>query len=83
MLTVLISIVGHFGTLSSFYFCGLAINAGNAAPGYWTQLLLIPMAELFAFVVPVPGGVGAQEWGIGYYYQVANVALGVVGVTPD
>ena len=42
VLTVLISIVGHFGTLSSFYFCALAINAGNAAPGYWTQLLLIP-----------------------------------------
>jgi uncharacterized protein (TIRG00374 family) len=83
VLTVLISIVGHFGTLSSFYFCGLAINAGKAAPGYWTQLLLIPMAELFAFVVPVPGGVGAQEWGIGYYYQIANIALGVVGVTPE
>ncbi len=45
VLTVLISIVGHFGTLSSFYFCALAINAGNAAPGYWTQLLLIPMAR--------------------------------------
>jgi uncharacterized protein (TIRG00374 family) len=83
VLTVLISIVGHFGTLSSFYFCGLAINAGKAAPGYWTQLLLIPMAELFAFVVPVPGGVGAQEWGIGYYYKVANVALGIAAVTPD
>jgi len=83
VLTVLISIVGHFGTLSSFYYCALAINAGNAAPGYWTQLLLIPIAELFAFVVPVPGGVGALELAIGYYYGVANVALGIAGVTPE
>jgi uncharacterized membrane protein YbhN (UPF0104 family) len=81
VLTVLISIVGHFGTLSSFYFCALAINAGNAAPGYWTQLLLIPIAELFAFVVPVPGGIGALEGAIKYYYVVANAALGGVGVT--
>lgn len=83
VLTVLISIVGHFGTLSSFYFCALAINAGNAAPGYWTQLLLIPMAELFAFIVPVPGGVGALEAAIGYYYVVASQALGNAGVTID
>ena len=76
VLTVVISIVGHFGTLSSFYFCALAINAGNAAPGYWTQLLLIPIAELFAFVVPVPGGIGAQEGAIKYFYVVANEALG-------
>jgi uncharacterized protein (TIRG00374 family) len=81
VLTVLISIVGHFGTLSSFYFCALAINAGNAAPGYWTQLLLIPGAELFAFVVPVPGGIGALEGAIQYYYVVANAALGQAGVT--
>ena len=66
--TVLISIVGHFGTLSSFYYCALAINAGNAAPGYWTQLLLIPIAELFAFIVPVPGGIGVLEGAIGDYY---------------
>jgi glycosyltransferase 2 family protein len=76
VVTVLISIVGHFGTLSSFYYCGLAINAGNAAPGYWTQLLLIPIAELFAFVVPVPGGIGALEGAIKYFYVVANQALG-------
>jgi glycosyltransferase 2 family protein len=79
--TVLISIVGHFGTLSSFYYCALAINAGNAAPGYWTQLLLIPIAELFAFIVPVPGGIGVLEGAVGECYALAIKALGVVGVT--
>jgi uncharacterized protein (TIRG00374 family) len=80
VLTVVISVIGHFGTLSSFYYCALGINAGNAAPGYWTQLLLIPIAELFAFVVPVPGGVGALEGAIKYFYVVANTALGIQGV---
>jgi uncharacterized protein (TIRG00374 family) len=80
VLTVVISVIGHFGTLSSFYYCALGINAGNAAPGYWTQLLLIPIAELFAFVVPVPGGVGALEGAIKYFYVVANAALGIQGV---
>jgi len=73
--------VGHFGTLSSFYYCALAINAGNAAPGYWTQLLLIPIAELFAFIVPVPGGIGVLEGAVGECYRLANEALGVVGVS--
>jgi glycosyltransferase 2 family protein len=81
VMTVLISIVGHFGTLSSFYYCGLAIRAGNAAPGYWTQLLLIPIAELFAFIIPVPGGIGVLEGGVGKCYGLANEALGIVGVT--
>jgi uncharacterized protein (TIRG00374 family) len=76
VLTVLISIVGHFGTLSSFYFCGLAINAGAAAPGYWTQLLLIPIAELFAFIAPSPGGIGALEYAVQRCYMSANEALG-------
>jgi len=81
VVTVLISLVGHFATLSSFYYCALAINAGNAAPNYWTQLLLIPIAELFAFIVPVPGGIGVLEGGVGKCYGLANEALGVVGVT--
>jgi uncharacterized membrane protein YbhN (UPF0104 family) len=79
--TVLISIVGHFGTLSSFYYCALAINAGDAAPSYWTQLLLIPIAELFAFIVPVPGGIGVLEGAVGQCYALAIKALGIAGVT--
>ena len=81
VLTVLISIVAHFGTLSSFYYCGLAINAGNAAPGYWTQFLLIPIAELLAFLVPVPGGVGILEGGVAKAYVWSNQAPGVASVT--
>lgn len=83
VLTVLISIVGHFGTLSSFYFCGLAINAGDAAPGYWTQLMLIPVAEVFAFVAPAPGGIGALEWGIQSCYAVAIQAMGNGQITVE
>jgi len=77
VLTVVLSIVGHFWLLSSFYLCALAINAGNVAPGYWMHLLLIPIVELFAVILPVPGGVGAIEGGVGYAYLVANEAMGL------
>jgi glycosyltransferase 2 family protein len=74
---VLISIGGHFATLSSFYFCSQAIQAGRAAPGYWANLLLNPGAQLAAVVVPLPGGVGALEAAVERGYAVANEAAGM------
>ena len=77
VLTVLISIVGHFGMLSSFYFCSQGIEAGKAAPGYWANLMLIPGAELAAVVIPLPGGMGALEGAVQKCYVVANSAAGM------
>jgi hypothetical protein len=74
---ILISIVGHFGMLSSFYFCSRAIQAGSAAPGYWAHLLLIPGAEVAAVFVPTPAGVGALEGGVELWYGIANEAAKV------
>jgi uncharacterized protein (TIRG00374 family) len=71
--TVVISALGHFGMLSCFYFCARAIQS-PAAPGYWAHLMLIPGAELFAVVLPLPGGVGALEAAVGTLYQFANEA---------
>ncbi len=71
-----ISIVGHVGMLSSFYFCALALQTGNAAPGYWMHLMLIPGAELASVFVPLPGGVGALEGAVLLVYQEAAVATG-------
>jgi len=73
---VIISIVGHFGMLSGFYFCSQAVRAGAAAPGYWGHLLLIPGAEVGAVFVPVPAGLGAFEGLVARSYQVANEAAG-------
>ena len=58
---VLMSVVGHIGMLSGFYFCALAVKAGPAAPGFWEHLLLIPGAELAAVFIPVPGAIGTME----------------------
>ncbi|MGE3316791.1 MAG: lysylphosphatidylglycerol synthase transmembrane domain-containing protein, partial [Planctomycetaceae bacterium] len=66
--SVLVSIVGHFGMLSSFYFCAQALQLGNAAPGYWAHLLLIPGAELAAVALPLPGGVGVLEGAVKFCY---------------
>jgi uncharacterized membrane protein YbhN (UPF0104 family) len=74
--SVLVSIVGHFGMLSSFYFCAQALQLGAAAPGYWAHLLLIPGAELAAVALPLPGGVGVLEGAVKYCYGLANEAAG-------
>jgi len=74
---VIISIVGHFGMLSGFYFCSRAVQAGAAAPGYWGHLLLIPGAEVGAVFIPVPAGLGAFEGLVARSYQVANEAAGM------
>jgi glycosyltransferase 2 family protein len=74
---VIISIVGHFGMLSGFYFCSRAVQAGAAAPGYWGHLLLIPGAEVGAVFIPVPAGLGAFEGLVARSYQVANQAAGM------
>ncbi len=74
---VLISVVGHIGMLSGFYFCALAVKAGPAAPGYWEHLLLIPGAELAAVFIPVPGAIGTMEGLVARCYELANQAAGM------
>lgn len=69
-----LSLLGHMGMLSSFYFCSLALQTGTAAPGYWMHLMLIPGAELASVFVPLPGGVGALEGAVILVYQEAAIA---------
>ena len=76
IISVAVSIVGHFGMLSSFYFCARALQLGSAAPGYWEHLLLIPGAELAAVALPLPGGVGVLEGAVQFCYGIANESAG-------
>ena len=48
---------------------------GEAAPGYWAHLLLIPGAELFGSIVPTPGGIGALEAAVASCYSMYAQAL--------
>jgi len=76
VLAVLISIVGHFGMLSSFYFCSRALPSGQSAPGYWAQIMLVPGAELIGVLAPTPGGTGALEYAVGRFYRMGIAAMG-------
>ena len=75
-LAMLISIAGHFGMLSSFFFCGLALWPASAVPDYFAHLLSMPAAELVSMVPIVPGGVGALEWAIAKFYGLAGFVEG-------
>jgi uncharacterized protein (TIRG00374 family) len=76
-LTMVISIFGHFGIISSFYFCARAIAPVADVPSYVTHLLLIPPAEIVGVFVPTPGGLGALEGAVQAAYQLAGAAGGV------
>ncbi len=76
-LTMVISIFGHFGIISSFYFCARAIAPLTDVPGYVTHLLLIPPAEIVGVFVPTPGGLGALEGAVQTAYQLAGATGGV------
>jgi uncharacterized protein (TIRG00374 family) len=69
---VLIGVVGHFGMLSSFYFAGRALSPADAIPSYWAHLQFIPAAELFGVLIPLPGGLGALEGAIAYFYTMGG-----------
>ena len=79
-----ISLLGHIGMLSSFYFCSLALQTGDAAPGYTAHLMLIPSAELASVFIPLPGGVGVLEGAVAYVYEhggaINTEAAGAAGL---
>ncbi len=76
-LTMVLSVFGHFGIISSFYFCARAIAPAIDVPSYATHLLLIPLAEIVGVIVPTPGGLGALEGAVQTAYQLAGAAGGV------
>jgi len=76
-MTVVLSIIGHFGIISSFYCCARAIATADETPSYVAHLLLIPLAEIVGVIVPVPGGVGALEGAVQKSYELAGANPGI------
>jgi uncharacterized membrane protein YbhN (UPF0104 family) len=72
ILTILISVVGHFGVISSFYLCALAVGGEETILDYPTHLFLIPVAEIIGFIAPFPGGIGALEGAVQEFYRLAG-----------
>ncbi len=66
-LAVAISLIGHTGLVAGFYFCALSLNVW--VPNLWMHYYFMPAAELFASVIPLPGGVGPLEGAISFFYE--------------
>lgn len=71
-----ISLVGHFGTISSFYFSARAISGTKFVPPYAQHLFFIPAAELAGIVPLTPGGVGLLEEAVNSLYILNGAADG-------
>jgi uncharacterized protein (TIRG00374 family) len=69
-LSLLLSWVGFFGFIFSFYYAALALGDGDAAavPKLSQHFLLVPIGLVVQAVVPLPGGIGASEYGFGELY---------------
>ncbi|WP_339909495.1 lysylphosphatidylglycerol synthase transmembrane domain-containing protein [Symmachiella dynata] len=65
-LAVVISLIGHAGLVAGFYCCARSLNVW--VPNLWAHYYFMPAAELFASVIPVPGGVGPLEGAISFFY---------------
>jgi len=66
------SIIGHAANVSAVWCCAAALQLEDAAPAYSSHLLVVPMAEISAAVLPLPGGIGAREGALQYLYSVTG-----------
>lgn len=71
-----ISLIGHFGTISSFYFSARAISGDRFLPTYGQHLFFIPAAELAGIVPLTPGGVGVLEEAVNALYILSGAEEG-------
>lgn len=58
---VLMSLVIHAANATSYFCCTAALSLTDVAPSYLTHLVVVPVAEVAASVLPLPGGIGARE----------------------
>lgn len=71
---VLMSLVIHAANATSYFCCTAALLLTAEAPSYTTHLVVVPVAEVAASVLPLPGGIGAREGAL----QVLFTACGEV-----
>jgi uncharacterized membrane protein YbhN (UPF0104 family) len=71
----LLALAGHFGFLTSFYFCARSIHQGVAIPGYVDHIVGLPLPEALSAAVPSPGGLGALEGAVAWFYQQHQLSL--------
>ena len=70
-----LGLLGHFGFLTSFFFCAQALHTGQVVPGFIDHVVGLPLPEAISAAVPTPGGVGALEGAVAWFYQQHQKAL--------
>jgi hypothetical protein len=78
----ILGLLGHFGFLTSFYFCALSLHQGQTIPGFIDHIVGLPLPEAISAAVPTPGGVGALEGAVAWFYQQHQLSL-VPGSTTE
>lgn len=71
----LLSLIGHFGFLTSFYLGAAALHADQSIPGYVDHLVGLPLPEAIAAIPLTPGGFGTLEGAVGYFYKQHQLAV--------
>ncbi len=71
VLAILIGIVSHACNFTGMYFCAQALGLKNTAPSLISHLFLMPAAA-FTALLPVPGGIGPQEFVIKELYSIRD-----------
>ena len=69
-------LVSHTVLILSIYLSAMALYGAEAIPSFIAHLQILPPAELVGVVVPLPGGIGALEGAIGYFYTIAGAENG-------
>jgi len=62
-----LSLLGHAGLITGFYLCARWMRQ-PWIPDLTSHFYFMPNAELFGVLIPTPGGVGALEGAIGWFY---------------
>jgi len=62
-----LSLIGHAGLITGFYFCALWMRQ-PWIPDLTSHFYFMPNAELFGVLIPTPGGMGALEEAISWFY---------------
>ncbi len=76
VLSVALGLVSHTVLILSIYLSAVALYGAEAIPSFIAHLQILPPAELVGVVVPLPGGIGALEGAIGYFYTIAGAENG-------
>ena len=70
-----LGLLGHFGFLTVFYFCAYSIHHGQVYPSFIDHVVGLPLPEALSAAVPSPGGLGALETAVAYFYQQQQISL--------